>query len=204
MRKKLVLGVDVDGVLANFNDGFIKLCVEVTGRDLFPTRPFDIPCWNYPEFYGYTHEELTTVWETIEKSPTFWKSLPAYEDTINAVRYIREMYAIGSDIYFVTSRPGKSAKVQTEEWLRTWCLPPTVLISSAKGLCSRALGFDAYIDDRWENALDVSTTGARSVLMDRPWNRGELYNAEQFGIVRTSSVVGFAELPPVATTTISA
>lgn len=202
MRAKQILGVDVDGVLANFNTGFIDLVIEVTGRDLFPPRPFDIPTWNYPEHYGYTKEELEAVWGRIERSSGFWKSLPAYEDTINAVRYIREKFAMGADIYFVTSRPGLSAKIQTEEWLRTWYLPPTVLISSAKGLCSRALKFDAYIDDRWENALDVSTTGALSVLMDRPWNRE--YNAEEHGIVRSTSVVGFAELPPVAAATAAA
>lgn len=198
-RKKRILGVDVDGVLANFNESFIRLTIDITGRDLFPARPFDIPCWNYPQYYGYTEQETAGVWEKIENSPIFWETLAPYEDTINAVRYLREQFALGNDIYFVTSRPGKSAKIQTEKWLRSWFLPPTVLISSNKGLCSRALAFDAYIDDRWENALDVSTTGAQSILMDRPWNRE--YNAEEFGIVRTSTVVGFAELPPVATAT---
>lgn len=196
MRKKLIVGVDVDGVLANFNESFIDLVIELTGRDLFPKRPFEIPTWNYPEHYGYTEAEMSTVWGAIEQSPRFWKSLPAYGDTIHAVKYLRELYALGADLYFVTSRPGKTAKIQTEEWLRAWFLPTTVLISSAKGLCSRALKFDAYIDDRWENAMDVATTGAKSVLIDRPWNIE--YNAEEHGIIRTSSVVGFVELPPVA------
>ena len=51
------IGFDVDGVLADFNKRFIERVIAITGRDLFPPRPFDIPTWNYPEHYGYTAEE---------------------------------------------------------------------------------------------------------------------------------------------------
>ncbi len=50
----LKIGVDVDWVLANFNDSFIERVIKVTGEDKFPPRPFDITTWDYPQVYGYS------------------------------------------------------------------------------------------------------------------------------------------------------
>lgn len=192
------VGVDVDGVLANFNEAFIDRVVRITGRDLFPERPFDIPCWNYPEFYGYTKEENDAVWNSIETDGSFWESLPAYPDTADAIEYLlsRSRWC-GDDIYFVTSRPGINAKQQTEHWL-LWhgYSRPTVLISGAKGLCARALKLDVYIDDRWENTVDTAKQNTRTFLMHRPWNATHI--AEDFGITRTNTVVGIVEHPAPA------
>lgn len=189
---KRIIGVDVDGVLANFNTAFIDLIVNVTKRDLFPPRPFDIPTWDYPEHYGYSLEEMINVWALIKESPMFWATLPMYHETPAAASYLRDLMDNGDDVYFVTNRPGLTAKVQTERWLRRLKLWPTVLISSAKAACARALKFDTYIDDRWENAVSVATTDTQSVLLNRPWNR-DCFISE--GIVRTDTVVGFADSP---------
>ncbi len=193
---KRIIGVDIDGVLADFNAAFINLVIQETGRDLFPPRPFDIPLWNYPEHYGYDQEEIAKVWGVIEHSPIFWQTLPYYPDTYDSAKYLRQQMELGHDVYFVTSRPGLTAKVQTERWLRRLALSPTVLISSLKGLCAKALRFDAYIDDKWENAVDAARTGTATTLLSRPWNAG--YDTASFGIVRTSTVVGFVGAPVAA------
>lgn len=187
------IGVDVDGVLADFNGAFIDRVIEVTGRDLFPPRPFDIPTWNYPEYYGYTTDELNKVWKSIEQDVLFWQRLPQYGDAAEALDYLHaRMRWCGDDVYFITSRPGLLAKQQTETWLRSRDFPhPTVLISSAKDLCADALKLTVYIDDRWENAYKVAQTNARTFLMTRPWNTE--YVAEAFGVTRTSTVVGLVE-----------
>jgi len=185
------LGFDVDGVLCDFNTAFILKVVKETGRDLFPPRPFDIPCWAYPQYYGYTEAEETAIWNRIEKDSTFWFNLPTYADTTKSLGAINDRMRWGDDVYFITSRPGYTAKVQTEQWLSRW-MPGallrqnTVLISGHKGLCARALNLDAYIDDRDRNALDVATTSTRTFLLDRPWNR-EL-DEKAHGIERVTSV----------------
>lgn len=171
---KRILGVDVDGVLADFNSAFIDLIVEVAHRDLFPPRPFDIPVWNYPERYGYGPEEMSAVWASINGSSSFWQTLPTYPETIAAMRYLRSRVQAGDDVYFVTNRSGATAKIQTERWLRRFEFgSPTVLITSAKGLIAKALKFDVYVDDRVENILDVRmwSKDTRAVLFDRPWNQ---------------------------------
>lgn len=173
------IGVDIDGVLADFNASFINRVIAVTGRDLFPPRPFEIPTWNYPEFYGYTQKETSLVWENVKNDPWFWGDLPAYETTAAAIECLDRQHRRGDDIYYITSRPGIAAKWQTERWLHNqWQRASkrspvfTVLISSAKGLCAQALQLDRYIDDRWENVCDVATTSpCKAYLLDRSWNR---------------------------------
>lgn len=171
------IGFDVDGVLADFNSGFIKRVIHITGVDLFPLRPFDIPMWDYPQHYGYTEEQVNAVWESIKADCTFWRRLPEYDYTESFLyNKVEALHRAGNDVYFITSRPGIAAKAQTEYWLRnaglSW-MEPTVLISSAKGLCARALRLDVYVDDRWENCLDVVATseGTKVYLLDQPWNR---------------------------------
>ena len=183
------IGCDVDGVLADFNRAFIERTVLVTKKDLFPARPFDILTWNYPESYGYTSAEVSAVWKDVKRDPIFWSSLPAYVGTWDAINLLRlREVNDGDEVYFITARPGYRVKFQTEIWLQansgypTWT--PTVLISSDKGGCAKALQLDRYIDDRTDNVYDVAGTGTRTYLMDRTWNR-VLVNC---GIERVASV----------------
>ena len=182
------IGFDVDGVFADFNSSFINRVIKVTGRDLFPPRPFDIPTWNYPEAYGYSNKEVNAAWENIKADKAFWFMLPAYHDTTTTLKDIGSN-TNNNDIYFITSRPGVLAKAQTEDWLQfnsqSHIEFPTVLISSEKGLCADALDLDAYIDDRWENCQDVrierkeqcadgtEICKTKVYLLDRPWNQGK-------------------------------
>jgi uncharacterized HAD superfamily protein len=183
------VGIDCDGVICDFNRNFIERTVLVTGRDLFPKRPFDILTWEYPESYGYSNSEVSKVWEDIKRDPTFWSGLPSYTGTFEALSMLRlREYNDGDEVYFITARPGYRPKQQTELWLRahsgdpTWT--PTVLISSDKGGCCKALKLDKYIDDRLENVEDASATGTDTYLMDRPWNRQPHHG----DIVRVTSV----------------
>jgi len=184
------IGFDIDGVLADFNSSFIEDAVRVTGRDLFPPRPFDIPCWDYPQHSGYTEQETDLIWSRIVENPHWWLSLDPYEGTRDVLERLTLLDFKGHDIYFITSRPGKEAKHQTEMWLRHhgFQTRPTVLISSAKGLCAEALNLGRYVDDRDLNVVDVRNQRAWKTdvyLVDRPWNRTAMTNIS--GITRVTS-----------------
>lgn len=185
------VGLDVDGVLARFNDRYIDLIVEVTGRDLFGSRPVDIRTWNYPEQqFGYSDDEMSKVWGVITSSLDFWRNLDAYDDTARQLRRLAFLAEHTHDVYFVTSRPGVRAKAQTERWLAAHGFPePTVLITSHKGLAARTLALDVYVDDRWENALDVATTKTRSYLLTQSWNAD--YDAHAAGVQRIATLEAF-------------
>jgi 5'(3')-deoxyribonucleotidase len=204
----MIIGVDIDGVLADFNSSFIDLIVKVTGEDKFPPRPFDIPTWHYPQHFGYSEDVMEfhngPVWSAVRENPWFWFNLKPYPGTAEALLYLltREYLlprAHGDELYFVTARVGVHVKQQSERWLKKF-MPtftnwhPTVLIASNKAMVASALGFDVYIDDRWENCENVRVlTGARTFLMDRPWNADA--PAEEYGIIRTHTVVGIADKP---------
>lgn len=175
------IGVDVDGVLADFNTPFIEYVVAVIGVDRFPARPFEPTTWDYPEQYGYSSDDVSRVWETIKGDTKFWRTLPKYETTlrdIEALRFQRDV--CDDDVYFITARPGRLAKWQTERWLACHGFDsPTVLISGDKALCASALALDVYIDDKPENVVSVLTDCLRTsvYLMDRPWNGPEKFAA---------------------------
>lgn len=166
------IGIDVDGVLADFNSAYIARCIEVTGVDLFPPRPFDIWTWNYPESYGYTKAQVSAVWESIKQDELFWVSLEPYP---GAVEFGWTLQAMSEeDLYFITSRPGVNAKVQTEAWLMAVLdiEHPTVLISSEKGLCAKALNLTHYVDDRTENLQSVRAESPDTITfrLVQTWN----------------------------------
>jgi 5'(3')-deoxyribonucleotidase len=193
------IGVDIDGVLADFNSAFIHRVTEVTNKDLFPVRPFDIPTWNYPQHYGYTEAEVSAVWEDIKADPNFWYDLVEYPQTQEALGVLKSMESFSAaEVYFITARPGTEVKYQTEGWLlETGFACPTVLISSAKGLCARALNLTHYIDDRWENVVDVRNYNPNTqvFLLTQPWNKDN--DAEFQGVQRVESVMQFLQHEPV-------
>lgn len=167
------IGVDIDGVIADFNSSYIDLLIKVSGEDKFPRRPFDIPCWGYDYHYGYDKKVVSETWRRIKESPTFWSSIPAYRDT---KMFLKDLYNMQEstqhDIYFVTSRPGKGAKYQTEWWLSMQgFFLPTVLISDQKAKVCTALQLDYYIDDKQENCQSVHMEGQGKCFMyAQPWN----------------------------------
>lgn len=171
------IGVDVDGVLANFIAAYEDLHILV-GGDLFGARryPAALPqSWNwvnYPPF-NYPGGVTATVWELIKDNPRFWQDLA----TTPEFEAFKQWYwaAVGEhDIYFITDRSGIQPRKQTERWFQKNGIPaPVVLVSKHKGLCCHALNLDWYVDDRGENILDVErdSPNTRAVLIDQPYNR---------------------------------
>lgn len=167
------IGIDIDGVLADFYSAYERLCIEVEGVDHFGVHRFpqEYPCtWNWPEHYGYSDATVKEVWRRIKTSRDFWAKLTTLPD-MGYLSYI----PTGAEVYFITARPGLNPKYQTEMWFRYYDVPsPTVLISDQKGLCCAALNLDKYIDDKWENVIDAAETSFATVfLIDRPYNRFE-------------------------------
>lgn len=187
------IGLDVDGVLADFIPAYQALVVRMTGKDLFkPGDDVNPPCWDWPQFRGYTDTEIKAVWAQIIADPEFWSKLKPLEGC-DTLALCFEALSAEHDLYFITARPGARAKAQSEYWL--WAnvagfsnrYPTTVLISPAKGLCARALKLDAYIDDNLDNALSVASVSpaTRTYLLDRNYNQSAALPAE---ITRVRSV----------------
>ena len=180
-----VLGVDIDGVLADFINSYTDLFIELTGVDNFKDRyaPTFPSCWDYPtEVYDYTVKHTTEVWKRIKKDMQFWLKLEPLVGTQETLEKLDTLRLDGHDIYFVTSRPGLMAKWQTETWLQTHGFDvPTVIMHSDKASVVRLLQMDAYIDDHLMNANEVMRVVREEGMMTRVYLKDAPYNDRPVG-----------------------
>lgn len=189
------IGFDVDGVLADFANAYQRLIIEVSGKNLFhPTDGDRPPCWDWPEFRGYDKATMKEVWGRIKASERWNLDLDELEGCRTLRMCILDMMR-WHDIYFVTNRPSKDAKWQTEQWLmlHLGIERPTVLISEDKGPIAKALKLDVYIDDKFENIVDTlkSSQHTRAYLLDKTYNQNEqtVVSAMFDGCVYARSIV---------------
>jgi uncharacterized HAD superfamily protein len=164
----LKIGIDIDGVLANFNSAYIRLLGRIGGK--YVDTSYQPTQWSYETDLGFDGETVHMAWEEIKKGG-FWYSLDPLADVLDLPDICED-----HDVYFITQRPGKYAKLESEDWLREHygVDVPTVLITeSGKGPIVKALDLDLFIDDRDKNILDVRRESPRThcFIVDRPYNR---------------------------------
>lgn len=186
------IGIDLDGCLVDFVTGHVARIKEITGKVI----PTPVTTWNYPTLgpNPITKEQDRAVWQSITKDPLFWAGLPALPLAYETLRLLGNLRHEGHDIYFITSRPGVEAKLQSENWLREQgYFNPTVLLSSDKGPLARGLKLDVFIDDKPENCEEVNdartdpdeTRHCRVFIVDALYNR----EFQSPFVERTSSVL---------------
>lgn len=186
-----VIGVDVDGIVANFETGYAPLLTQVSGIE-FPrlNTPGWPDTWFWDRAAGVTKEQELKVWsEMITPSSTFWVDLPPHPGAVEFLNRL-DRHQRRDDVYFITNRMGKQAKCQTEEWLMCYGFEePTVLISGDKGACCKALKVTHYIDDKNENCEDVvvNSPSTRCFMLARA------YNTEIAGVTRIATLGEFLD-----------
>jgi uncharacterized HAD superfamily protein len=171
------IGIDLDGVLADFNTPFIALVEKHTGIKL-PAPSATYPdVWDFHIAGGVTKAQASAMWEDI-KTSYFWAKQQPVPGALEALKLVnalaQEPYFW--NVYFITSRHGERAKWMAEAWL---CMAgidnPTVLIAHQKGGVVGGLELDAFIDDKPENIRDAYNGTADGnihlFLVDAPYNR---------------------------------
>lgn len=177
------IGVDLDGVLAQFDDGFIQKLIQASGgKDLRTADNWPPRQWHWPEAMGYTGAEIAAAWDLVTYDSLFWRTLSPYRHTPGWLETLAQRQDLNQDlrVYFVTARLGVFAKWQTERWLAKYGYPlerTTVIIAADKAAVARATGMHAYIDDRVENAVAVARAcpSCTTILWDQPWNQPATY-----------------------------
>lgn len=162
------LGIDIDGVLADFTYPVARLASELFGISVsgYATT------WNWMQEYGVTGDREKELWEYLTSHPEWWGNLPLLQGADVPLRHLHTLNeSMQADVYFITTRPGAGVKLATEVWLQSHgFLNPTVLIASKKGPIAEGLKLDFFIDDKPENCYDVRPFVARTFLPIRPWN----------------------------------
>jgi uncharacterized HAD superfamily protein len=192
MATRLKIGVDIDGVIADFTGGARRFFKEKFGGpsdsvvqtgwgfDSLSTSEFQMPA---------DHEAV--LWEHVDATPNWWCSLEPEKGTSSLAEV-----AANHDVYFITNRKSKhydngmSVRQQTQYWLRSnfGIEFPTLIMIKDKGPIVRDLQLDYFIDDRDSNlesiinaqhysialkgAIGIEVTGAECIpyVMNQPYN----------------------------------
>jgi len=163
--KRLRIGLDVDGVLADFITPYYELA-----RKHNPGVVFDDSTWHQ----GLTKEMESPIWDDIRKTGDFWLSLKPLPGA-NILTFSQYDHTL----IFVTNRipteSPKSVERQTAEWLQNYfgIEFPTVIVAGHwydKKDMYELLRLDGYIDDKPET-IERMYKKTNTYAYDQPWNR---------------------------------
>jgi 5' nucleotidase, deoxy (Pyrimidine), cytosolic type C protein (NT5C) len=162
--------VDVDGVLADFMLGAYQYA-----RTIDPTVPFvdTLTTKDWDHWEGWQPDTVKAVWAHIKESPIFFFKLRSLIGKAEW-RQLGVYSKPGHELYFVTSRPGVTAKWQTESWIYDQMeRQGTVVMTADKAGFAKLIKPDFSIEDNAKNAsLIGEVIGAnKSFILDRLYNR---------------------------------
>ena len=181
----LRIGIDIDGVLADFRTAFHAAAVRCLrhdvddGQDLETVTPLSAA-------------DVRRVWDYIAKTPNWWMDVPAYEPD-QIARLYSLMRAGGWEVFFMTKRPssaGDSVQFQTQWWIERFgfYLPAVLTVPGSRGDVANGLRLDLLVDDLALNCVDVvggSATKALLVLRDHDPVADKHATERGIGVVRT-------------------
>lgn len=175
--KTLIIGVDLDGVCANFNMSYLRVLAQTTGRSLVPLD-YMPQQWDYATTIGYTEDEDNYAWKVIKSDPHFWSGLDPLPGAVHALVKLSQLASLGHEVYFITSRPGNKVHAQSVQWLEDFGFKrPSVLIDrGGKGPIAVGLGLTHFVDDRPENCFHVwnqtPRIGTKIYMPRKGYNQG--------------------------------
>ncbi len=174
------IGIDVDGVIADFRTAFHAAAVRCLRRDVADSDDLE-------SVGPLSPDDVRRVWEYIARTQNWWMDVPPYEaDQI--ARLYSLTRAIGWEIFFMTKRPpsaGDSVQFQTQWWIERFgfYLPAVLTVPGSRGDIANGLRLDLIIDDQVINCVEViSAAPAKALLMLRSANPNAREHASNRGI----------------------
>ena len=164
----LRIGLDIDGVLADFRSAFheaAQRCLRHDIHDVDDPKSAD----------ALADRDVKKVWDYIARVTNWWMHLRAYEPD-QVARLYDLTRAATWEVFFLTNRPasaGDSVQFQTQWWLERqgFYLPSVVTVPGSRGELANALRLDLVVDDLMLNCIEVvSGSPAKAVLMLRDGN----------------------------------
>lgn len=169
----MTLGLDIDGVVADFITPFLKLLEARSGSG--PIDPVSITDPNFMQHPFLSKEIIFECMESASYDPEFWRTMTPLLSTDQWQRLDRMSQA--HEVVFITHRWVRDTYDShqiTCDWLRWHGLtrPIVHFTQEKKSSLIRKLGIELFVDDRHENCEDVATETDAVVLMPhRPYNQ---------------------------------
>lgn len=150
------IGLDIDGVLADWAGAFCQVAHANGYGEHFPVRWQDCKAWDFAP-----RNLIMEVWEK-HTDHDFYLNLPTMPD---AQLHFKPLA-------YVTAR--NIPTEITEAWLFRNGFPSapvrTVGYNQSKVATLEGLGIDTFVEDRAEAAIELNANGILCYLLNRPWN----------------------------------
>lgn len=157
------IGVDIDGVIADFVAAFLpelnRICA--CSRDQIVSHDFRNNVYMDEESYK-------TLWEDLVDDGRIYEKLVPVGGAQNALRDLAENH----EILVISSRSGNSREA-TEAWLRKYGIPFARLEvgKSKREKVDMMARCDLVLEDELDIARMVAARGVPVILFDYPWNQ---------------------------------
>ena len=169
----MMIGLDIDGVLADFVTPFLRLLEQRVGGE--PIDPAAITDPNFQHHPFLTQELIYRCMVETSYEPEFWRRLAP----LPSPRQWQELNQLGRDneMVFITHRWVRDTydiNQVTCDWLRRHGIADPVVhfTQEKKSALVHQLKIELFVDDRHENCEDVANqTDAVVMMPHRPYNR---------------------------------
>lgn len=162
VQSRYRIGLDLDGVIYRWEEQARKLIAREFGL----TMPVSTEWDSIPKTLG--RDPWKWLWKT-GVHEVFSGGRP-YPGAIEGAKRLSEL----GHVTILTKGP-KGCGTDKIEWLDRKGVPydEFVLVDSSSNKSAALPSEDVYIDDSSKNIVDLLSTHADLVLVDRPWNRGD-------------------------------
>ena len=159
------IGIDIDGVTADFVTTFLPVLSELVGREV---RYEEMTKYMFQDVLGYDDSMEQRVREEIDRRDVLrhLPQMPYSRETINRLGKHHE-------VHFVTARPEWKWGDVTRDWLSAngFCYDTVLFREGRKA--EAAEGYDLFVEDSLGNALELTDQGIYVCLYDQPWNQAD-------------------------------
>ena len=166
--KRLVIGLDIDGVIVDFGTVILPLLSKVCARPLVYQ---DLCSWDLGEALSIGEETMNRIWKRLLDSDAL-RYAPAIDGAINGLSTLSE-----HEIWLVTSRP-ISTQDLTLSWLDDNRVHYDQIVFNRRGdKLSVGPMFSVFVEDFLDETITIADAGIFTILFDQPWNQASNLSA---------------------------
>lgn len=159
---RLVIGLDIDGVIVDYASAMLPLLSEICGR---PIEYQDLGNRDLGDALNIDGKTVTYVWERVLIS-NFLRNAQPINGAIAGLSALSQ-----HEIWLVTGRPA-SMRHLTELWFQKKNVKyNNMVFDRIENKLAVGRGFDVFVEDYLEEACAIAEAGVSSILFDQPWNQ---------------------------------